>query len=43
MFEALLFLKVNREMWDLTMVTIAMRNKEPREKMNGDLDIYYNA
>jgi hAT family C-terminal dimerisation region len=42
MFEALLFLKVNREMWDLTMVTIAMKNKEPRE-MNRDLDIYYYA
>jgi hypothetical protein len=42
MFEDLLFLKVNREMWDLPMVTIAMKNKEPRE-MNRDLDIYYNT
>jgi hypothetical protein len=42
MFEALLFLKVNQEMWDLTMVTIAMKNKEPRE-MNRDLDVYYNT
>jgi hypothetical protein len=42
MFEALLFLKVDPEMWDLPMVTIAMKNKEPRE-MNRDLDIYYNT
>jgi hypothetical protein len=42
MFEALLFLKVNREIWDLTMVTIAMKNKEPRE-MNRDMDIYWIA
>jgi hypothetical protein len=42
MFEALLFFKVNREMWELPMVTIAMKNKGPRE-INRDLDIYYNT
>ena len=42
MFEALLFSKVNRDMWDLTMVAIAMKNNEP-EGINRDLDIYYDT
>ena len=42
MFEALLFLKVNRELWDLPLVANAMRENDPRG-MNRDLDIYYET
>ena len=42
MLEALLFLKVNREMWDLTIVAIAMKNNAPRG-MNENLDMYYDT
>lgn len=30
MFEALMFLKVNRKYWDVIMVATAMKNNEPR-------------
>ncbi len=41
MFEALIFLKVNREIWDLAMVATAMKNNEPTG-IERDLDILYD-
>ena len=40
MFEALVFLKVNKKFWDLPMVAKAMKNKELRENER-DVDLYY--
>ena len=43
MFEALIFLKVNRELWDVSLVAKAMKSKtaEVEEEDDRDLDIYY--
>lgn len=38
--ERLIFLKVNRELWDLAMVANAIKNNEPRG-MERDLDMFY--
>jgi hypothetical protein len=40
MFEALIFLQVNRDFWDLPMVATAIKNQSPRG-VERDLDIYY--
>ena len=40
MFEALIFLKVNKEFWDLPMVAKAMKNQEPRGSER-DIELYY--
>lgn len=40
MFEALMFLQVNRDFWDLPMLAKAMKNQSPRGAET-DLDSYY--
>lgn len=41
MFEALIFLKINKEFWDLTMVAKAMKNQDPRGNER-DKSFYYD-
>lgn len=40
MFKALIFLKINKEFWDLTMLAKAMKNQEPAGSER-DLNSYY--
>ena len=39
MFEALIFLKINRKLWDVARVATAMKNNEP-QGMERDLDFF---